>query len=183
MSYNSHVFHVPGDSSIIDQLYPAVYNEPVKLLQERREHINSFFNIKAPKLPRLDSTVANKLSYLTKGTPSNGNYLKGGSPLSTHDIMRIQKKSITQNIFSPLPFTEPDAESNLLQSKVVLPLLKPLVNPSPLRNQDISKPSNEVSSLNNQSIKDKEIDQSKLCLLYTSPSPRDRQKSRMPSSA
>ena len=33
-------------------------------------------------------------------------------------------------------------------------------------------------------IKGKEIDPQKLiCLLYTSPSPRDRQKSRMPSSA
>ena len=27
------------------------------------------------------------------------------------------------------------------------------------------------------------IDEAKVCLLYTSPSPRDRQKSRMPSSA
>ena len=30
---------------------------------------------------------------------------------------------------------------------------------------------------------DKEMAQAKTCLLYTSPSPRDRQKSRMPSSA
>ena len=36
---------------------------------------------------------------------------------------------------------------------------------------------------NAHNLKRKDIEQSDLCLLYTSPSPRDRQKSRMPSSA
>ena len=34
-----------------------------------------------------------------------------------------------------------------------------------------------------ETIKNSDIDHKSICLLYTSPSPRDRQKSRMPSSA
>ena len=40
-----------------------------------------------------------------------------------------------------------------------------------------------LSDLINETNKPKEAEAPKTCLLYTSPSPRDRQKSRMPSSA
>ena len=41
-----------------------------------------------------------------------------------------------------------------------------------------------MSSINfMKSIKEFEVNNNSICLLYTSPSPRDRQKSRMPSSA
>ena len=41
----------------------------------------------------------------------------------------------------------------------------------------------EVYSVNGENFIDFEIDSSENCLLYTSPSPRDRTRSRMPSSA
>ena len=40
-----------------------------------------------------------------------------------------------------------------------------------------------IKDLNNPNLSSHVVDVSNYCLLYTSPSPRDRQKSRMPSSA
>ena len=42
---------------------------------------------------------------------------------------------------------------------------------------------NNKDRLDGELLSDSEFEQVKNCLLYTSPSPRDRQKSRMPSSA
>ena len=49
-----------------------------------------------------------------------------------------------------------------------------------------SKKSKEIKEEVEDTVNDEEttrLDKLKVCLLYTSPSPRDRQKSRMPSSA
>ena len=52
--------------------------------------------------------------------------------------------------------------------------------------QDLENPTSEKDEQVSESPKEKEEEVSPedlICLLYTSPSPRDRQKSRMPSSA
>ena len=54
-------------------------------------------------------------------------------------------------------------------------------NKSDLTRQDADKIVSET--LNNCDDGELYLEESKSCLLYTSPSPRDRQKSRMPSSA
>ena len=45
------------------------------------------------------------------------------------------------------------------------------------------RPSEQVERLDKRTIDSTDYDGSKSCLLYTSPSPRDRTRSRMPSSA
>ena len=58
-----------------------------------------------------------------------------------------------------------------------------LVEEAGARREGIIVAFNEVSKESYASGGELMIDKGKYCLLYTSPSPRDRQKSRMPSSA
>ena len=66
------------------------------------------------------------------------------------------------------------------------PLPGPFLPVEPEQNKSLDDRAGHLPEVQNERMRHREpfaIEQRDICLLYTSPSPRDRQKSRMPSSA
>src|SRR5674476_1475244 len=76
------------------------------------------------------------------------------------------------------------SESGLSRSTIYLRITQGLwTKPVSLGARAVGWPSGDVAAINSARIAGKPDEEIRACLLYTSPSPRDRQKSRMPSSA
>ena len=73
----------------------------------------------------------------------------------------------------------------LFTTFVIIPFLAPLFGREKIKHTAVIQPTNYMTVILNRNYVRPEMNQllNNACLLYTSPSPRDRQKSRMPSSA
>ena len=95
------------------------------------------------------------------------------------DQIRLAKKALKEAKKNPNLYTEEE----LLYMAMALKRAKIQLKVKQLRRKQEKGFSNEFSEVGNSNPRRREDDGVRSCLLYTSPSPRDRTRSRMPSSA
>ena len=163
---------------LIDMTYDGVSTRPIKLISGKSPFCETFFDsVKVPK-----ENLVGKLNEgwtIAKYLLTHERQMIGG--IGETDI----KKKLHQIALENLPLINGKLADGILRNEISnFEMDEEIFDLTIQRVTDEAKTGNNSGALSSFfKYYATELNMSRDCLLYTSPSPRDRQKSRMPSSA